>query len=70
MLRHPDFVCAFDGNDRSLCTDPTYDDSAIHCVLDRIPKILHLAHQPCGSHRQAQWADQKGNHQKDDAVLR
>ena len=90
MLRHPDFLYAFDvhglyfranliteistkvkskklpGNySRQSCV--FY--SAIHRVLDGIPQILHLAHQP-GGHRQAHRADQEGNHQQDDAVLR
>ena len=91
MLRHPDFLYAFDvrglyfhanliteisakvkskklpGNySRQSCV--FY--SAIHCVLDGIPQILHLAHQPGGGHRQAHRADQEGDHQQDDAVLR
>src|SRR5699024_3551362 len=43
---------------------------AIHRILDRIPQVLHLTHQPGGGHRQAKRADQEGDHQQDDAVLR
>ena len=91
MLRHPDFLYAFDvrglyfhanliteistkvkskklpGNySRQFCIF----DSSIHRVLDHIPQILHLAHQPGGVDRQARPADQEGDHQQDDAVLR
>ena len=83
MLRHPDFLYAFDvrgpyfhanliteistkvkskklpGNySRQSCV--FY--SAIHRVLDRIPQVLHLAHQPGSGHWQAHRADQKGNY--------
>ena len=91
MLRHPDFLYAFDvrglyfhanliteistkvkpkklpGNySRQSCV--FY--SAIHRVLDGKPQVLHLAYQPGGGHWQAHRADQEGDHQQDDAVLR
>lgn len=91
MLRHPDFLYAFDVRGlyfhANLITEISTKvkskklpgcisrqfcifDSAIHCVLDGIPQVLHLAHQPGSGHWQAHRADQEGDHHQDDAVLR
>ena len=43
---------------------------SINCILQKIPKILHLAQQPKGQLRQPKGAYKKRDHQQDKAVLR